>query len=138
MRIVLDTNVLIAALIAHGMCSDVFEHCARQHTLIASDAILSEFRKHMLGKFKYTERQVEEAVDLLRSRMELVVPAVLEAPVCRDPDDDMILGTAMAGEAVCIVTGDKDLLDIQRFRTVDIVRPAEFAEYEAVVERGAA
>ena len=53
--------------------------------------------------------------------------------ICRDPDDDAILGTAVAGNADCIVTGDSDLLVLDRFRDVDIISPAEFAGYE--VER---
>ena len=63
--------------------------------------------------------------------MEVVAPAVLENPVCRDPDDDIILGTALAGDVVCIVTGDKDLLVLKRFESVNIVSPAEFSAYEA-------
>jgi len=46
MRVVLDTNVLIAAFIARGICSAVLEHCVRQHTLVTSDFILNQqFRK---------------------------------------------------------------------------------------------
>ena len=41
MKIVLDTNVLIAAFIARGVCSDLLEHCARQHTLVTSEFILT-------------------------------------------------------------------------------------------------
>jgi predicted nucleic acid-binding protein len=62
---------------------------------------------------------------------EVVTPAPLGAPVCRDPDDDMILGTAVAGQATCIITGDTDLLIVREFRSVDIIRPVEFASYEA-------
>jgi predicted nucleic acid-binding protein len=68
---------------------------------------------------------------LFRSRVEIVVPQLLQAPVCRDVDDDMILGTALAGLADCIVTGDKDLLQIQRFESIEIVKPSAFAELEA-------
>ena len=53
-----------------------------------------------------------------------------EAQICRDPDDDAILGTAVAGNADCIVTGDSDLLVLERFQDVDIISPSEFAEYE--------
>jgi putative PIN family toxin of toxin-antitoxin system len=132
MRVVLDTNVLIAAFITRGVCCDVFEHCARQHTLITSDFILNELHENLVHKFKYSEEEVEEAVKLLCSRMEVVAPVDLGTVVCRDPDDDAILGTAIAGKVACIVTGDNDLLIIKQFRTVDIVRPAEFAEYEAI------
>ncbi|MGQ9628565.1 MAG: putative toxin-antitoxin system toxin component, PIN family, partial [Anaerolineae bacterium] len=129
MKVVLDTNVLIAAFITRGVCSDVFEHCARQHTLVTSDFILDEFRKHLSHTFRYSIEETEEAVELLRSRMEVVVPAALGVAICRDSDDDTVLGTAIAGNAVCIVTGDNDLLVIKHFRSIDIVRPTEFAKY---------
>ena len=63
--------------------------------------------------------------------MEIVVPAALESPICRDPDDDIVLGTAITENAACIVTGDKDLLVIKRYHAVDIIRPSDFAKYEA-------
>lgn len=131
MKLVLDTNVLIAALIARGVCSDLLEHCVQQHEIVTSDFILGELRENLVHKFKYSVQDTEEAVGLLRSRMEVVVPVTLESPVCRDPDDDAVLGTAIAGYAACIVTGDKDLLVIKRYHEVDIVRPSDFAEYEA-------
>ena len=61
---------------------------------------------------------------------------LLDTQVCRDPDDDIILGTGIAGNVTCIVTGDKDLLVLKRFDSVDIVSPAEFSRYEAVKRSG--
>ena len=61
---------------------------------------------------------------------EIVEPVTFETQICRDPDDDAILGTAVAGDATCIVTGDSDLLIIERFGDVDIVSPSEFVRYE--------
>jgi predicted nucleic acid-binding protein len=63
--------------------------------------------------------------------MKLVTPEKLEMAVCRDPDDDAILATAVAGNADCIVTGDQDLLVLESFRNIRILRPAQFAPYEA-------
>lgn len=131
MRIVLDTNVLIAAFIARGVCSALLEHCVLRHTLILSDEILNEMRDHLTGKFKYAAEDADAAVDLIRSEATLVRPELLAGSVCRDPDDDVILGTAAAGRADCIVTGDKNLLVLVQFRGIDIIRPADFAGYEA-------
>ena len=46
--------------------------------------------------------------------------------------DLLVASTALAASAPCIVTGDKDLLDMQQFQTIDIIRPREFASYEAI------
>jgi putative PIN family toxin of toxin-antitoxin system len=131
MRLVLDTNVLIAALIARGVCADLLEHCVLGHTIVTSAVILTELRENLVGKFKYTTQEADEAVDLLQSQSEIVTPEDLEQPVCRDPDDDQILGTAVGGKAECIVTGDKDLLVLQQYQGIEIVSPGDFADFEA-------
>lgn len=133
MRIVLDTNVLISALIARGVCADLLEHCAMSHVLVTSDFIMGELREHLVGKFKYTTMEADEAVALLGSQMEHVTPATLEGSVCRDADDDQILGTAIAGLARCIITGDKDLLVLRRYADIEIVGPAEFVDFEKTI-----
>lgn len=63
--------------------------------------------------------------------MDIVTPATLDAPVCRDQDDDVVLATAVAGHGDCIVTGDQDLLVLQQFRTIPILAPGDFWRYEA-------
>lgn len=130
MKIVLDTNVLIAAFISHGTCAELLEHCVREHELITSEFILQEFHKNLTGKFGIPESDVAEAIDLIRSRFVFVNPDKLDQKTCRDADDDWILGSAMAGNCECLVTGDKDLLDLQKFRQIDIVSPSEFWKYE--------
>src|SRR5215212_5430234 len=126
MRIVLDTNVLIAALISQGVCSELLEHCALNHVLVTSDFILGELHEHLVKKFKYDAKEANEAIVLLRSQMEQVTPTPLENHLCRDVDDDQILGTAIAGKATCVITGDNDLLVLQRFKDVEILNPASF------------
>lgn len=130
MRLVLDTNVLIAAFIAKGVCAELLEHCIRRHTVVTSNFILNEFRETMAGKFKFTHEETEAALKLLAPRVVMVEPATLDSPVSRDADDDTILGTALTGQCACIVTGDKDLLVLKRFRAIDIVSPQDFGEYE--------
>ena len=96
MIIVLDTNVLIAAFIAHGVCSDLLEHCVRRHRLVTSAFILEEFHRVMVDRLRYSAEEAQEAIELLRSRAMLVAPAELGTTVCRDKDDDAVLGTPPA------------------------------------------
>jgi putative PIN family toxin of toxin-antitoxin system len=130
MKILLDTNVLIAAFITHGVCNELLEHCLRRHQIIISEFLLNEFQTHLVHKFHYNSREIREAVELLRVRITVVIPVPLSDRICRDADDDQVLGTALAGQVDCLVTGDKDLLDIKQFLSIPIIKPSEFSEFE--------
>ena len=130
MNLVLDTNVLISAFIAKGLCHTLVEQCFRLHSAITSEFIINELREKLTGKFKYSDQDIVAVESLLRSRMQIVEPSLLESNVCRDPEDDMILATALAGNAICIITGDKDLLILKKFGEIDILSPSEFETYE--------
>lgn len=130
MRVLLDSNVLIAAFIARGTCSELLEHCARNHVLISSKPLLQELEEKLAGKLGFAHHEAREVVSLLRSKMDLVEPASLDEPICRDPDDDIVLATALAGGCDCIVTGDQDLLVLKKIRQIPILAPADFWRQE--------
>jgi putative PIN family toxin of toxin-antitoxin system len=121
-KVLLDTNVLVAAFIAHGTCHEVLEHCIHHHELITS--------ADLLEKFHFTPAEAREAVQLLRRRMNLIEPHPLEKPVCRDADDDRVLAAALTGGVSCIVTGDKDLLTLEEYRGIRILPPDGFWRFE--------
>lgn len=131
MRVLLDTNVLIAAFVARGACSELFEHCVRNHALVISPALLAELDTTLRRKFGATVRDAHAVVALLRRRVDLIDPRPLDRPVCRDPDDDQVLAAAVSGRCDCIVTGDKDLLVLESFDGIPIVTPMMFWKVEA-------
>lgn len=131
MKVVLDTNVLIAAFIARGTCHELLEYCVHEHELVTSAFILDEVREALVKKFNFSRQDAAEAVALLHTRITLVTPEPLPVPVCRDQDDDNIIGTAIAGACKCIVTGDKDLLVLKCYRGIDIIPPDRFWRHEA-------
>lgn len=131
MRLVLDTNVLIAAYATRGQCYDLLEHCARAHTIVSSPVLLVELREKLTKKLKFSAESATELIEILHARVELIDPPPLQPPACRDPDDDWVLATAIAGDCQCIVTGDKDLLVLNPFRSLGIVSPADFWRYES-------
>jgi uncharacterized protein len=130
-RVVLDTNVLIAAFVARGHCHELLEYTARAHHLVTSEVILAELRDKLAGKLGASVETVQRTLELLRSRMTVVDISPLPVPVCRDPDDDQILATAIAAGADCLVTGNADLLVLDRYAGIPIVRPADFWALEA-------
>lgn len=135
MRLVLDTNVLVAALVARGHCHELLEHVVRRHRLVTSEVLLEELAQVLRSKFRAPAAIVSDTVALLRSRMSIVEPGELVPPVCRDPDDDEVLATAIESSADCLITGDRDLLVLQRFEGIPIVSPSELWAWEDAEER---
>lgn len=126
MRVVLDTNVVIAAFAARGLCAEVFEVCLSEYTIISSEYILSEVREKLIEKIKLPKSISKNIISYLRDTAEIVIPLKLGESVCRDMDDDNIIGTALSGNAKFIITGDEDLLTIKKYGDVAIVTPRDF------------
>ena len=133
MRVLLDTNVLVAALVARGVCTDLVEHCVRQHLVVSSQPLLDEFRDVLTRKLRQRAVDVRAALRLFEETFTLVIPVVIE-PICRDRDDDVVLATALAGECVAVVTGDQDLLILDPFRGIRVLAPAAFWKWESQYE----
>jgi len=124
-RIVLDTNVLLAAFGTRGLCEALVTACLESHDLVTSDHILAELREHLVKAFRLTGHRADEVAALVREHADVVSPSSVPPAACRDPSDLPVLGTAVAGNAHLLVTGDKDLLDLKRFEGVPIVTPRE-------------
>jgi putative PIN family toxin of toxin-antitoxin system len=129
-RVLLDTNVLVAAFIARGTCHDLLEHCERAHQPVTSEFILAEFEAKLTGKFKIPAQRARAAAELVRAHAEVVTARALPAPVCRDPDDDWVLASAVAGACASLVTGDKDLLSLGSYQGIPILSPGAFWSFE--------
>lgn len=127
MIVVLDTNVVVAALLANGLCRELLHRTNRLRVLATSEALLQELETTLRDKFDVT-RPVATFLDLFRDSIRLVEPRALPAPVCRDPKDDVVLATAVAAEADAIVTGDQDLLILGSYQDISIVSPRSFLE----------
>ena len=84
-------------------------------------------RPKIQEKYHVQPDDIEALINLVRLRGELVIPKQT-ITACRDPKDNKFLEAALAGEADAIVTGDDDLLVLNPFEGVDILRPAELLE----------
>ena len=131
MRVVLDTNVLVAAFVAHGNCNELLEHCILHHEVVLSEPILDELEDVLARKFGFARTDARVAVNLLKTRTRLVTPVPLPAPVCRDADDDIILATARTADCLAIVTGDKDLTTLGHFGSIRILAPSDFWRFDS-------
>jgi putative PIN family toxin of toxin-antitoxin system len=128
LRIVLDTNVLIAALMADGLCRDLVCRGVLTHDFCTSEVLLNELADTLHRKFGVTANDVLWLVEH-RARATIVKPAALPTPICRDSDDDVVLATAIAAQAQVIVTGDNDLLSLRKYEGISILSPRQFLEH---------
>ena len=125
MILVHDTNVLVSSLVFGGAARMfLVESVRRGHVLVTCEPILEELaevleRPHIMRerlKRGLTRLPVDDLVQACR----MVIPEPIHPSVCRDPDDDAILGCAVAAKADCIVTGDTDLLVMKNFHEIEI------------------
>jgi putative PIN family toxin of toxin-antitoxin system len=119
--------VLISAVVAKGLCHELVKKQIIFHELITSHILLDELAQKLKTKFDAKADDLPLFV-AFREIAEIVEPAPLTPPVCRDRDDDWVLATALAGNANLIVTGDDDLLVLEKFRGVQILSPRTFLE----------
>ncbi len=127
MRVVFDTNVIVAALVAEGLCHEIVETHLPEHTAILADPLWKELVEKLRSKFNLVPEELP-LLGLYRRLAEWVQAQPLPKPVCRDADDDWVLAIAVAGRADMIVTADPDLLVLGAHEGVDIVSPRQFLE----------
>lgn len=128
MRAVFDTNVFIAAFVADGVCARLVRRARkREFELYLCPVIISEFSTKLKVKFHCTANEIEQARSLIsEAAAALLNEGSLSSPLCRDPDDDLILACAETASAEYLVTGDKDLLILKQHGKCRIFSPRDF------------
>ena len=134
LRIVLDTNIVISGLIWRGAPHQVMLALADDKlAAYTSYAMVSELTRQLLGtklgrELIKRDISAQQLVMSYTALCEVVSPAPLAQPICRDPDDDAVLACAKAANADLIVSGDQDLLVLQAFDGIQIVTAAQALE----------
>lgn len=130
MRVVFDTNVLVAAFAAEGLCAKLLRRAnRREFPLFIGPVIIDEFRRALRTKLGASDEDGLKAVALLKEIAAIVEKAPSElkpARISRDPDDDAILAFAAACRADVLVTGDNDLLVLKTQGNMRILNPRDF------------
>jgi putative PIN family toxin of toxin-antitoxin system len=129
-KVVLDSNVIVAAFAARGLCGALFELCIDRHTIILSDFILTEVRRAFAQKLKMPQHSIGKIESYLKEICTLSLFDKITENICRDKDDNNIIALAVSAETDFIITGDKDLLVLKKYKSVRIVSLREFWEVE--------
>ena len=135
MRAVFDTNVVVAGIVAEGLCREILEVHVPEHTAVLSQVLWDELVVTLRRKFGLTPDDLP-ILALYRQHAAWCEPAKLAEAVCRDPDDDWVLATALAGEADAIVSGDADLLTLGRYSGIEMLSPRQFVSRQGPSGRG--
>jgi len=129
-RLVLDTNTVVSGLIWGGVPGQLIDAAAAGTVQIISSVPLLGELHDVLFRKKFATQLAEQGVDAAdlfegyAALVELVDPADIGPVILADPDDDIVLATAVAGGADAIVSGDAHLLGIGEFRGMPIITPA--------------
>ena len=124
MRVVLDTNVLISALIRKGKPERLFTKLVRKEAeLILSPEILKEFLK-VIRQARFAEYVDENGIEsfiALLQRTSRMVKATSRFNITPDSGDNLVISTAFDGKVDYVVSGDHHLLRVKKFRKIKIV-----------------
>lgn len=135
LKVVFDSTTLVSAFLRKGgVTGQLLERAAQGACeLYLADAIIEETRQVLLNRehlrrhFSYTNIEVEEYATLLRA-FARSVSNLPHITVCRDPNDDYIIATALAAGASYLVARDKDLLTLAIYQGVTMLSPEAFMQ----------
>jgi putative PIN family toxin of toxin-antitoxin system len=134
MKVVLDTNIWVSAIIWGGISDKILLLGQRKVITIAmSQQLLNElertFNKPKLQpKLKALDLIVSTLMNLIRESVVLYVIDEIIVPELRDPDDSIVLATAIAAKADVIITGDRDLLVLAEYQGINIMTVQDFLQ----------
>jgi putative PIN family toxin of toxin-antitoxin system len=131
-RIVIDTNVIISALIfANSSSMNAFTIAKLRGTILLSKDVLLELT-NVLNRSKFDRYITSEIREDFLTNLMLeaeIVTITEQITSCRDPKDNKFLELAISGYADYLLTGDQDLLILHPFRNIQIITVSNFLNY---------
>jgi uncharacterized protein len=124
--IILDTNIFISALIFGGKSFKFLKEINDQFTLIFSPHLIDEIETKLITKFKVDQ----ETLDLFHSFVatsQTIIPTK-KVIVLRDPNDNFLLELAQHAKAHYLISGDKDVLELTKWKTTYIYSMQSFRD----------
>jgi uncharacterized protein len=129
LKVAIDTNVLVSAIIDNGKHRSLLLKLLQEHTVLSSPMILAELADVIIrDKFTITDSEVNRFLSSLTKISKIIQDKPRFKIIIEDPDDDVILNAAYNGKADYIITGDKDLLTWKKFKNIKILNVSELLE----------
>ena len=128
-RVVLDTNVIVSGLLVGRSTEIIRRWKSGDFEIVLSPAIIQEYEAVLnRPKFRLPDWVIQEFLNFIRKGAVWATPNEPTESFTRDPSDEKFLAAAAAGQAEWLVSGDKDLLDIEKVGDVSIISPSEFLQ----------
>lgn len=128
-RTVFDSNLYMAAALRPGQYADRWLDIATLPgsgiQLCVSNEILHEVESKLIDKFGFTEPEIKQLTRRIRLAAQVVKPKIRLNVVPDDPDDNVIVECAVEARAQLIVTEDKHLLKLGKYKGIGITHPRE-------------
>jgi len=130
LQVVIDTNVWISGMVFGGNPERIIKlFIDGSLIVVTSEEMLTELKRKVSHKFPLYEPYMSAVVASIREQAIVVQLGTYLVNASRDPDDNMVIETALIGGADFIVSGDKDLLVLEKYESVKIVKPADLLEF---------
>lgn len=127
MKVVADTNILIASVFWNGTPYQIVQMALDGHVeIFISRETLREVRKVLNKEFHLNEQEIDDISRGLLLCCTLIDPTEIPPVVKRDPKDDHVIACAISARVECIITRDKDILDLKQYQSVKFMTPEEF------------
>ena len=125
-KVVLDTNLIISALIFGGKPQQVYNLVLEKQIIgTTSPILLAELTEVLTKKFNFELIRVEQLEKIIKKHFKMVNPKQT-IKILQDIDDNRVLEAAIEGKCSYIVTGDSDLLTLKTFQKTKILTPNDF------------
>ena len=137
-RAVLDANVLVSGIVTEGVPRNILRAWrAGRFQLVASQATLDEIGRvlrysKIARRHHWSEAEIHAFMESLEALAILTQGKLRLNVVAADPSDNRYLECAIEGDADCLVTGDRHLLELTMYREVEILTPRKFVELLAL------
>jgi uncharacterized protein len=130
LKVVLDTNVLVSALLFYGPLSRIVDLWESGRIIpVLSHDTFKEFQQVLAyPKFHLTKEEISGIIQQCMAYFDVVEVTFRVKGICRDPHDDKFLSCAHAASAEMLVSGDRDLLALREYKGVKIISSSEFME----------
>ena len=128
-RIVIDTNVYISALMFGGLPGSLLDLVfLRSFVTLISPDLLRELDEKLRLKFEVSPEDASTILERITGAADVVQPEETLHVVKEDPDDNRVLECAVTGQADYIVTGDRHLLQLSEYRGITVLRVRQFLD----------